>query len=245
MKEREYLATATTSKHRRVASSIKYQTLNDIAYQNIRKRITNLTIRPGEQLIEQRLAEDLGISKSPIREAFRQLEKTGLVHLIPHRGCFVSPLSLKEFREALQFREILEVQCLSIGLPRYSDLDLVEIRKMEQTAEKRFDQGNKEAASEFHRKVHALIVKKAGNSLIEKTYEELLQFTLRRYLVLALRQSSSITETWADEHHRALFRAIEKRNVDLAVRALQKHLRSMGEQPAILDTIERYSSHRS
>lgn len=243
MKERKHVASTTTSKYGSVTSPIKYQTLNDIAYENIRERITNLTIRPGEQLVEQRLAEDLGISKSPIREAFRQLEKTGLVYLVPHKGCFVSPLSLNEFKEALQFREILEVHSLSVGLPHYSDQDVLDIQKAERAAERKLAQGNKEAASEFHLKVHTLIVEKAGNSLVEKAYKELLEFTLRRYVVLALRQSSSIAETWADEHHRALFHAIEKRDVGLAAKALQKHLRSIGEQRTMLDTIKRYSAH--
>jgi DNA-binding GntR family transcriptional regulator len=219
---------------------VKYQTLNDIAYEAIKAQVANLTIPPGHQLVEQRLAAQLGISKSPIREAFRQLEKTGLVYLIPHKGCFASPLTVKEFKEALELREVLEVQCLSTGLPRYSKEDMQEIGAAQRMAEKKLGQGDKESASDFHLKVHNLIVKKGGNSLIEKAYHNLLDYTLGRYLILALGRLSLITESRADQHRR-LFEAIKKRDVDLAVKTLLEHLRTISDDSTIFEAIRSYA----
>jgi DNA-binding GntR family transcriptional regulator len=208
---------------------IKYQTLNDVVYEAIRKRIANLVIQPGDQLIEQQLSVDLGVSKSPVREALRRLERTGLIYVIPFKGCFASPLSVEEFKDAVELREALEVYCLSRGLPRYTDKDIREFARLEKTASKRLQEGQKEAASDIHLKVHRLIVKKAGNALIEKNHADLIENMLRRYLVFTLEQISNKAESWAQQH-RSLSKAIEKRDVASAVSALQEHLRSIFDE---------------
>jgi len=212
--------------HRSSDTVLKYQTLNDVVYEAIRKRIADLAIPPEDQLIEHQLAAELGVSKSPVREAFRRLEKTGFIRVVPFKGCFVSPLSVKEFKDALELREMLETYCLTVGLPRYTDEDVREIEKLEDAADKKLQKGNRHAASEFHMKIHRLIVEKAGNELIQKTHTDLIENTLKRYLMLALQEVSNQAETWRG-HHRRIFTAIKKRNVQEAVDALREHIRGV------------------
>ena len=79
-----------------------------IAYEALKKRIINNSLKPGNPLNERVLSEELRISKTPIREAFQQLEQEGFVENIPHKGSFVSTISVQDIREIFEVREILE-----------------------------------------------------------------------------------------------------------------------------------------
>ncbi len=206
--------------------TIKHQTLNDMVYDAIKQRITDLVISPGDQLREQQLAEQLGVSKSPVREAFRRLEKTGLVDVIPFKGCFVSQLSLDEFRDAMDFRRMIELHCLSIVFPRLTDDDLSQIRSLEKAAASSLRRTSKETVAGLHNDLHRFIIKKGGNRLMEKTYIDLLENTLKRYLFFAIRQVSGQIETWR-KHHRQISRAIETRSFEAARVAMEQHLTSI------------------
>ncbi len=209
-----------------LASTIKYQTLNDIVYEEIRRRIADLVIKPGDQLIEHQLATELGVSKSPVREALRRLEKTGLIYGIAFKGCFVSPLSVEEFKEAMDFRRMLEIHCLTASFSHYTDDDIRKIKKLEMTAEKCLKEGKKEKVADVQNNLHRFIIIKAGNKLIEETYNNLLYYKLKRYLFFALREVSEQAEIWR-EQHRCIFRAIEKKDLTAALNALDQHLTSI------------------
>jgi DNA-binding GntR family transcriptional regulator len=78
------------------------------AYEDIKQRIVDPTLRPDEQLIEPRLAEQVGFSRSPIREAVQRLEQEGLVYSLPFKGRFVAEINNKAIRDIFQLREALE-----------------------------------------------------------------------------------------------------------------------------------------
>jgi len=79
-----------------------------IAHEILKRRIINNSLTPNEPLNERVLSEELKISKTPIREALQQLEKEGLVENVPHKGSFVSRVSVQDIREIFEVREILE-----------------------------------------------------------------------------------------------------------------------------------------
>ena len=83
-----------------------------IVYENLKKRIINHSLKPGEPLNEAVLSKELKISKTPIREAFQQLEKEGFIENIPGRGAFVSRISIQDIRELFEIREILECEVI-------------------------------------------------------------------------------------------------------------------------------------
>lgn len=211
---------------KRSHSPLNFKPLNDMVYEAIKDKIMNLEYQPGEQLVEQRLAEELNVSKSPIREAFRRLEITGLVYSIPYSGCFVSLLSRKEFKEAFQLRFALEMYCLTEGLHNYTDKDIEQFKKLDTESEKKLKQGNKMASSNIFLSIHNLIIIKAGNELIEQTYMDLMENKLRRYLLLSVDQISSRADLSAIQH-RVLTGKITKRDLPAARAALKKHLKSI------------------
>src|SRR4030043_728654 len=106
-----------------------------IVYENLKKRIINHSLKSGEPLNESVLTKELGISKTPIREALQQLEKEGFVENIPGKGSFVSRISVQDIREIFEIREILECEAIKRAALK-SDPDKIESIK------KKFEKDN-------------------------------------------------------------------------------------------------------
>ena len=85
-----------------------YRPLREVVAEEIRAMIVRGDLAPGERLLEDRLAEQLGVSRNPVREAIRSLEATGLVEVVPRRGAYVSRLDVEDARQLLEVRGILE-----------------------------------------------------------------------------------------------------------------------------------------
>ena len=100
----------------------------DVAYEHIRKKILNGEYLPGRPLMTEVLAEEIGVSRTPVRDALRKLETDGLVSIQPHLGASVKKIQLKEFRELCDLRLALESHAAGLAARNRSDADLHEIR---------------------------------------------------------------------------------------------------------------------
>ncbi|RIK34323.1 MAG: hypothetical protein DCC52_00995 [Chloroflexi bacterium] len=98
--------------------------LKDHAYQRIKDAILNLQLKPGAPLVEADLAEQLGVSKTPVRDALLELRREGLVTKIPYSGTFVSEITGKDIREIIQIRAVLEGLAARLATPHLSDAAL-------------------------------------------------------------------------------------------------------------------------
>lgn len=105
-------------------NAIPRSSLASAGYAALRKQILSGCYEPGERLVERRLAEDLGLSRSPIREALRSLSRDGLVTILPHRGAYVSDISDHYIADLLEIRERLERFAVSRAIERVSRQDL-------------------------------------------------------------------------------------------------------------------------
>lgn len=85
------------------------------AYRRIRSAIVEGQFRPGQRLVEQRIAEDFAFSRTPIREAMRRLQAEGLVHIEPNRGALVRPMTLEEILDLYELRARLEAYAARAG----------------------------------------------------------------------------------------------------------------------------------
>ena len=86
-----------------------YRPLRDLVFESLKDAILTQTLPPGKRLLENELAESLGVSRTPVREAIRRLEQEGLVAMIPRKGAYVSGISLKDIREVYEIRAALEM----------------------------------------------------------------------------------------------------------------------------------------
>lgn len=107
----------------------EYLPLRDVVFQTLRQAILHGELKPGERLMEIHLAERLGVSRTPIREAIRKLELEGLVVMIPRRGAVVASITEKDLRDVLEVRRTLEILAGKVACERITPELLGELKK--------------------------------------------------------------------------------------------------------------------
>ena len=110
----------------------EYLPLREVVFNTLRQAILKGELKPGERLMEIALAEKLGVSRTPIREAMRKLELEGLVVMVPRRGAQVANITEKDLNDVLEVRITLENMAIEKACANMTDAD---IRKLEQAAE--------------------------------------------------------------------------------------------------------------
>lgn len=198
------------------------KTLRERVYEHLREEILNNRIAPGALLQEVPLAESLGVSRGPIREALGSLAAEGLVTITPRRGAVVTALTKHDFLEAYQVREALEALAVRLAVPRMSDdeLDALEgpIEEMLRCSARGDDMGFFEANAAFH---EAFVVA-SGNTKLVEIYRRLIgQMGPYRRPSALLRGSldRSIAE------HRAIMDAARARDSERAAKLVLDHIR--------------------
>jgi len=200
---------------------LENRTLWERVHEFLRDEIMADRLPPGTELQEVALAEALGVSRGPVREALGRLSAEGLVSIRPRNGAVVRSLSKEEFVEAYQVREALETFALRLAVPRLTSED-------HQTLERLIDRMRDQAAAEdvaaffqTNAAFHEALVEGSGNRKLYEIHRQLAR-QLGRYRMrsLALRGNlqRSITE------HRELLSAIRAGESDRAVELLSEHI---------------------
>ncbi len=202
------------------------QLLKHRAYEGIKQKIISLSLRPNEQLIEQRLAEQLGISKSPIREAIQRLEREGLVYSLPFRGCFVAEFNEKDVREIFQLRQSLEVFCIKFGCASFSEMEIQAFRNTLKRAARSLRTGNVQECYKIDREMHESLISYSRNSKIIQTYQNILDH-LYRYWNISTLISGRVAKS--HKEHTLIIQALEKRDQNAAETTVSNHLDSVLE----------------
>lgn len=193
----------------------------DLAYEHLKDRIASIELDHGLFLTEGEIASDLGVSRTPVREAFLRLAGEGLLRLVPKKGAFVPPVSDREMDDVMETRELIEVHCARRVASNGTDIG----RDLERLlAEQGKLTGDVEAFIDCDRRFHDLIVDAAGNNLLTDLYHSLRERQLRmgvRAVVGSPHRARQVIE-----EHRAIARALaggKPRDAEDAVRA---HLRA-------------------
>ncbi len=197
-------------------------------YESLRQRIISGDLRPGLPINEAAFASELSVSKTPVREALRQLERDGFVENVPGRGSAISHIKPQDIREVLEIREILEVGAAKrAAWLRGSD----ELRREREAIHKLLDGG---AASEENvhewgswEDVHLSIVKSVGNQALVDLYRGLLDRILRIRSYYGQRFTQRRLHEILGEHA-AMLDAVVDGDAERAERAVQGHLRNAG-----------------
>lgn len=198
-----------------------YKPLREIVFESIRGAIISGTLKPGERLMEVQLAEKLGVSRTPIREAIRKLELEGLVIMMPRKGAYVADLSIKDITDVLEIRAVLEGLASGLAALRITD---EEIEELEMTAVKfnqAIDEGDFDAIVQRDIEFHDLIFKATRNEkLIQLTNN--LREQVQRFRLMYINKSNKSKEL-AREHYE-IAEAISNRNIDLAEKLAKTHI---------------------
>jgi len=196
-------------------------TLVDQVYKVLRRQILDAELPPGTRLKDSELAESLGISNTPVREALRRLEQTALVETIPRRGTFVKKLSLAEVEGLYEVREALETLAVRLAAERADDALLNQIL---QTAQLHIAGVQRGAVSEYlhhDRQFHHLIAEGAGNSVLASMLTSIAdRIHITRRMDLGQHQ-----DEMAGQEHAEIGQALSHRDGEEAARLMQHHIR--------------------
>lgn len=195
----------------------------------LRARILDGTMPPGSRIVELEIARELGVSRSPVREALLRLEGEGLAAIVPYRGALVTPPQRERFGELMEFRLALERFALDRLVERLPEGAIGQLRARAAALRKAVSTRNLRRAVDEDLAVHRTIVRLAGNALLERAYEELLA-QIRLYIAVTSARYARIGEL-ADEHD-ALIGAIERRDLRAARKLLDAHVAHGLDEPA-------------
>lgn len=191
-------------------------------YEILRDRIVNNVLRPQEFLNEQALSEDLGVSKTPIREALQQLEHNRLVVIIPNKGCYVANISIDRIREIFEIRTILECASarLAASLPNHESFSAFS-ENHDAFDSNDSDQLRKRLLSGYQ--IHTNIVEAVGNSYLTEYYRTILDNIVQIRVYFLNRFGSKRLQETMQEHKKVLT-AISMGDADGAEYAMREHL---------------------
>lgn len=203
----------------------------------IRDRIMTGQIPIGSQLRQAELAQDFGVSRTPIREALRQLQAGGLIDLLPHRGAVVRVPSPWEVREAYQVRAELEGLAASLAADHISRADVAMLRAANKTmyersveeSEKQSDptDGSRRENDLFHHTIAHL----SGNSRLSRSIDEINETFPRNVSAQLLLTDTRHRDANYEEHERILD-ALERGDGEAARSEMREHVLKAGEQLA-------------
>lgn len=140
--------------------------LRDVVFQTLREYIIKGKLKPGERLREISLADQLGVSRTPVREAIHKLEREGLVDLLPRRGALVSKMTEKKIRDVLEIREVLEVLAGHLACENISGEQLDELRNLAEEFKNSLQSEDENRQAELDEAFHAHIYLAANNQLL-------------------------------------------------------------------------------
>ena len=199
---------------------VKKKLLKDKIYENIKDDIANLRYEENYVLTEKELAEKYKVSKSPVREALSKLKLDGLVEVMPHKGYYVTSISIDDLKDIFQVRLVLEVGAIEIAIHNTTSDDIKKLKEIVNINTQTTNSRSFIKYSELNCQFHLSIAKATRNKLIENIIESLLT-KLRRVLFKDLQNIDF--ENMKNEHLNIVY-AIEKRDTDLARKIMKKHL---------------------
>ena len=158
----------------------EYLPLRDVVFNTLRQAILKGELEPGERLMEIQLADRLGVSRTPIREAIRKLELEGLVLMIPRKGAEVAKISEKNLRDVLEVRRSLEELATELACQRMSPEDLQELEAAQDEFRQAIQEGDFMKIAESDEHYHDVIYQGTGNTRLVQILNNL-QEQMYRY----------------------------------------------------------------
>ncbi|MGI6144315.1 MAG: GntR family transcriptional regulator [Clostridia bacterium] len=199
-----------------------YKPLRDVVFETLREAILKGVFKPGERLMENQLADEMGVSRTPVREAIRKLELEGLVEAIPRKGAYVTEISSKDVSEVFEIRAALESLACGLAAERATPEEIEEMERHLVEENEYLHNDDLSLTVNTDVDLHALIYKAARNekisSLISKLKDQV--FRLRSTsIMLPGRKKESLLE------HQKIVQAISQRDVELAQKLGQEHVK--------------------
>ena len=211
----------------------EYLPLRDVVFQTLRNAILKGELKPGERLMEIQLAQKLGVSRTPVREALRKLELEGLVIMIPRRGAIVADITIQDLNDVLEVRLGLEELAVRFACERITDEEIKALGLAVKEFEKKMSNNELSAQAEADVKFHEIIYGATHNQRLVQIINNIRE-QMYRYRIEYLKDVES-RKTLVKEHYE-ICDALKRRDAESAVEKMCIHIRN--QQEAILRSLE-------
>lgn len=198
-----------------------YKPLRELVLEAIREAIISGILKPRERLMEIQLAEELGVSRTPIREALRELELEGFIVMVPRKGAYVADMTFKDIADIFEIRAALEGLAAGLAAERITD---EEMEDMERHLVEKADAiacGDMERLVEVDTSFHESIYQASRNDRLKGIINNLRE-QIQRFRATSLAYPGRMKQSL--EEHRAIVEAIHARDVVLARQLTQEHI---------------------
>jgi DNA-binding GntR family transcriptional regulator len=197
--------------------------MSTLAAEALRQMVLTGELRPGDRVIENRLTEELGVSRPPLREAMRVLEQEGLIVQTPRKGAVVAPVTPHDIYEIVSLREEIEQIAVRLGVPARAQERLDRLRHAFADVEAAAAEDGAPRVVEASFAFHLAIVGLAGHRRLEDVYRSL-SLQMRMCMAMNRRARAEIETARQDaERHRPLLELVEAGDVEGMAHALAHH----------------------
>lgn len=203
------------------ANMDEFLPLRDVVFNTLRQAILIGELKPGERLMEIHLADRLGVSRTPIREAIHKLEREGLVTIVPRRGAEVAQITEKSMNDVLEVRRALDALCVELACDRITEEGLEDLRAACDNFEQCVKTKDSKKIAQADVALHDIIVQATGNQRLIQLVNNLSE-QMYRYRFEYIKDSSQ-HKTLVEEH-RIIYQSIVQKDKETAAEAARTHI---------------------
>ena len=221
---------------------IDHTALSDKVYEVLKKKILERELKPGDKVQVDEVAHQLGVSRTPVKDALNRLALEGLIDKVARRGTFVSTMSAQDVDELFDLRLLMESYAAEKVLEKdKANSFLADIRQCMAHIDRiaQSDDPDYDAYLAWNRDLHLSLIKLADNNRLMQMYESL-NIPIQVARVHYLHSVESVTQT--QQEHQAIYQAFESRDVEQVKQAIATHINSVRD--AVLMSIEADQAHQ-
>ena len=208
-------------------------------FHKIREDILSGKYKDNEELKEVAIGEELGVSRTPVREAFRQLELEGLIQIIPNKGAYVTGISIKDVKDIYMIRSLLEGLCARWATENITKEQLEEMEENVYLTEFHAGKGHNDQIADLDNRFHEIMYEACNSKMLEQQLRAFHDYVLR---VRKKTLSQGKRGTQSNREHKLILEAIKEGNPEKAEQVANKHVMSAYENMVKNGLYEAYAN---
>lgn len=190
-------------------------------FHKLREDILSGKYRDNEELKEVAIGEELGVSRTPVREAFRQLELEGLIQIIPNKGAYVTGITVKDVKDIYMMRSLLEGLCAKWATCNITKEQLDELEENVYLSEFHASKGHSQQIAELDNRFHEILYEACNSKMLQRQLRDFHGYVLRvRKKTLAKYKRS----TQSNKEHKLILEAIKDKDAEKAEKMANEHI---------------------
>lgn len=190
-------------------------------FNKLRENILNGVYDEGEELKEIAIGKELGVSRTPVREAFRQLELEGLIQIVPNKGAYVTGITPKDVHDIYMIRSSLEGMAAKLAVKNITKEQLEEMEENVYLASFHASKGHMEQMTELDSRFHHILYEACGSKMLENLLQDFHQYVIRiRKKTLSTKERGVAS----NEEHKAIMEAIKSKDEKKAEKLANTHI---------------------